>query len=533
MMTLSSLFSAVAQEGLSAVVAEGGGALANSVQESLRAALSFVGYCVQELVTRAFHGLLLLVIAILTWAARLIWHVLSTSLALVADALNLSDILDSASSSAAGAAASISAKASAATGFTREAPGRAMSAVQAHSLHICVAFGVILATRYLRRQVKAARALRDARRYIDPNAWLAIPLKRPLSTARLADLAPPGAHDARGRLAALDEERESMVRRAKGAREVGAREVDCREAMGRYVRHAMACKVMAVFSRAELEGGGVLLHWGDAWRWESEGIECASADWNFEIANALFNLAASLSQLALTQQVSGRYLTYQQAAFTLKTLSEMLAACGGWNASDLSADALRTLHALMLAQAQRCLYEQAVAQGLSKAVQECAAARCADAYAEAASFLQASSGAPFSSLSSEWADIPGRCAWCYDGLSQLHAASKDDSESRYGDAVARLAHAATQCGAAAHDAPAKVKAHFEELGSRASAEHVAAQRANDTVIFAEVPESLHSLRSPSRAKIGKAEPKAPPELEGSTADTLSRLLASPAGQASP
>ena len=105
--------------------------------------------------------------------------------------------------------------------------------------------------------------------------------------------------------------------------------------------------------------------WRDAFQ---KVVRMGEADMRYESAAVLFNLAAETSRAGIKQprqEDEGLKLAcnlFQQAAGILDLLISHTASAAWASRStvDLSPPALRTIHTLMLAQAQRCFYERAV-----------------------------------------------------------------------------------------------------------------------------------------------------------------------------
>jgi programmed cell death 6-interacting protein len=130
-----------------------------------------------------------------------------------------------------------------------------------------------------------------------------------------------------------------------------------------------------------------------AFRWHdtfNPKLSVAHPEWRYERAAVLFNLAASLSYLATLQdrgdpegmKLACKY--FQEAAGAIAEVRSVSKE-GAWvdYTPDMTNDFLRALEALMLAQAQKCFYEKAVADGRPHALIAKIAAECAALYAEA------------------------------------------------------------------------------------------------------------------------------------------------------
>jgi len=130
-----------------------------------------------------------------------------------------------------------------------------------------------------------------------------------------------------------------------------------------------------------------------SFRWHdtfSPKLSVAQPDWRYERAAVLFNLAASLSYLATLQdrgdpegmKLACKY--FQEAAGAIAEV-RCVSKEGAWveYTPDMTNDFLEALEALMLAQAQKCFYEKAVADGRPHALIAKLAAECAALYGDA------------------------------------------------------------------------------------------------------------------------------------------------------
>ena len=108
------------------------------------------------------------------------------------------------------------------------------------------------------------------------------------------------------------------------------------------------------------------------------------ADWAYERAAVLFNLAASLSMLATDEDrtepagLRAACHYFQQAA---GVVDEALCLCSAspWveRTADMTSDFLAALRALLLAQAQKCFFEKASAEKMSDSILAKISAECA------------------------------------------------------------------------------------------------------------------------------------------------------------
>jgi hypothetical protein len=135
----------------------------------------------------------------------------------------------------------------------------------------------------------------------------------------------------------------------------GAGVVDRRNLCGRYYTLAAAA---AACGLRRASSDLPRFAWTDAFTGHEQP---PNSSWGYELACALFNLAASLADLANGKPhwplCEDAFKLYQQAAFTLDKLAEVSQQEGPWHGcEDLSGDTVSILSCLMLAQAQKALY---------------------------------------------------------------------------------------------------------------------------------------------------------------------------------
>ena len=110
-----------------------------------------------------------------------------------------------------------------------------------------------------------------------------------------------------------------------------------------------------------------------------------------------------------------------------------------------AADSLSAPRAVLLAQAQRCIYEKARERGLSAATLETLAGETSALYAEAHGAVCAALAAPraalAASLAADWRCVPECGMLLYESLAQTHAAAAHAAAHEFGMQVARLRHA--------------------------------------------------------------------------------------------
>ena len=263
--------------------------------------------------------------------------------------------------------------------------------------------------------------------------------------------------------------------------------------------------------------GALHIHymWKDAFQPLRQQGEAALS---FERAATLFNLSATLSYGALVQNretVEGLRVAcqgYQHAAGVLEALEALVAAARwqGGASPDLSPRTLAALRKLMLAQAQRCFYEQAASKAGSAKV-------LAKLAAQVALFLEdvhAALAAPplKSHVDASWAAVVSWNLPYFRGLSQQHLAEGHGAAFEWGAQVARLDEAVrllTLAAKASNQASPAIRKVYIEALQTASRLRGEARADNDRMYFEEVV-ALTSLPPPEAYSIVK--PVLPPEL---------------------
>ena len=191
--------------------------------------------------------------------------------------------------------------------------------------------------------------------------------------------------------------------------------------------------------------------WRDAFKPYAKQVE---TQLSFERAALSFNLAAILSSQAVNEKrstsdgVRNAARLFQQAAGLLEEV-KVATTSHSWGNSctdDLSPNVLEALQTMMLAQAQRCFYERAVADGKSNKLLAKVAAGVAELYCDAVVLLR--SPELRQALDASWADV---CEWnlcTYEGLAAFHTADDHAAAFEYGSQVARLTLAAEKLNSA-------------------------------------------------------------------------------------
>jgi hypothetical protein len=307
----------------------------------------------------------------------------------------------------------------------------------------------------------------------------------------------------------------------------GAGVVDRRNLCGRYYTLAAAADAACGLRRASFDLPRFA--WTDAFTGHEQP---PTSSWGYELACALFNLAASLADLANAKPHQDAFKLYQQAAFTLDKLAEVSQQEGPWHGcEDLSGDTVSILSCLMLAQAQKALYLKKREDNAQPELLEKFAAECASMFEEASEQIRRTNKRPFRSFSSEWLVVIEANRLLLGGLAQQHAAKThrmhaDTDYERvheYGHQFARLAEGRRLTNAALEicrtHAPPIVHEHFGRL--HASVEMEFAKSYSEVVAvggcYAEYPvPSIHSLPPCKRVPAGgpgRAKPVPPEELE--------------------
>ena len=299
---------------------------------------------------------------------------------------------------------------------------------------------------------------------------------------------------------------ESIAKHRARAMREGTPIEDKREACINYFRLLGALEMR--FASSELR---INFIWRDAFQ---KVVRMGEADMRYESAAILFNLAAETSLAGITQPrqepegLKSACHLFQQAAGIIDLLISHTANTS-WAARstvDLSPPVLRTIHTLMLAQAQRCYYERAVLDAMSPKLLSRIAAQLALFYDEVGASLRT---APLlNHMPNSWSTI---CAWnhkLFQGLAHSHLAAVHATEYQYGAQVTRLKTAAAllkePCESSVKDAAlhATYKYHYEKVNQACNqAEH------DNNTIYCEREPTLNSLEQLApRAIVNPAPP---------------------------
>ena len=307
----------------------------------------------------------------------------------------------------------------------------------------------------------------------------------------------------------------------------GAGVVDRRNLCGRYYTLAAAADAACGLRRASSDLPRFA--WTDAFTGHEQP---PTSSWGYELACALFNLAASLADLANAKPHQDAFKLYQQAAFTLDKLAEVSQQEGPWHGcEDLSGDTVSILSCLMLAQAQKALYLKKREDNAQPELLEKFAAECASMFEEASEQIRRTNKRPFRSFSSEWLAVIEANRLLFGGLAQQHAAKTHrinadavfERVNEYGHQLARLAEGRRLTGAALETcrthAPPIVHDHFGRLHASVEKEYAEAYREHlpDGPYWEYEPPPIDSLppckRIPAGGNAGRAKPVPPEELE--------------------
>lgn len=261
------------------------------------------------------------------------------------------------------------------------------------------------------------------------------------------------------------------------------------------------------FRGSSLKELKLLFRWHDTF---NPKLSVAQPDWRFERAAVLFNIAASLSYLATLQdrgdpegmKLSCKY--FQEAAGAISEVRSVSREAA-WveYTPDMTNEFLQAIESLMLAQAQKCFYEKAVADGRPHALIAKLAAECAALYAEA--WLKLSTPVLQESIAGEWLAIVDWNRQLFDGVQNFYAASIHAAANEYGPQVSRLTHAVNKCAEAVNlcrKAAPELQAQFKAAHAMARDAHAKAKHDNDMVYFEKVP-PLATLPKLQRAAMVK------------------------------
>ena len=311
-----------------------------------------------------------------------------------------------------------------------------------------------------------------------------------------------------------------------------------------------------------LQGGGAelgqLFRWRDAWK---PRLKCEQKDLDFERACVRFNIAAAqcyLGRCARERGTQARGLSqardhFQQAAAYLDNVhATVKAAIWGlrprWAASsltpELSLDVLAALRELMLAQAQRVVYEKAISEGLSDSSTAKLASGASAMYAGALKALEKpevrehlnEEGGLFSKGDKSWLGRAESQQHAMAALAEEHSSREHAANFAYGEQVARLQRAVAAAAAAERVAAATLHASSPERKAvaesharlQAVAQHAAHENANIYLESVPPPASLAAIEAKRLVQPTPAPPPAAPRVaafEGLLPATLGARIA--------
>ena len=494
--------------------------------------------------------MLLLVASLITWSGSLLLQILSTLDTLA----ELTGARESAAAARAAATAATNAATDALNRFTARLIATLLAAVP-HLLGTLALFVTYLVWKRKRAaRLRAEYLAQQTRRYVTEDGWLTLRLKQPLEPyLPLSTLLLPPSENPDAQQKALLDEFDSLRERAYALSvptdgdEADGGVAERRQVLGRYcllAASAAASPPCSVYER--LAARGISFTWGDAWKWEGEYDARSPEEWEehastvttitkspisseglplhtecdatFEAACSAYNLGASLSSLSLHQNLDQRMASLQQAAGAIAAVADLVAASDwlGRATADLRQDALSSFTAVLLAQAQRCVYEKALERGLTPSSMEAIAAEASALYADAHKAVKTAIGDKDASLrdplAAEWCKVPECLSLLFEALAHSHAAQVHANNLEYGKQVARLAHAVKQVEAAQKKAPSHVQDYMETHKVSLTNTYERAVKDNDTIYFESVPKGVSSLPSLKRPQQKMVKPQAPTEL---------------------
>ena len=240
----------------------------------------------------------------------------------------------------------------------------------------------------------------------------------------------------------------------------------------------------------------------------------------FELVNILFNLAALYSQLACSLKGAPAVLKtacgyFCSAAGICKHLrTTVLPDLMAQIPEDMDHWTLETLEQLMLAQAQECVWQKAIHDGLSDVSIAKISAQLSDFYGTAAE-----TGAKSDSVSSEWIYHMRARHHHFAAAAQYRQSQDDLEKGRYGEEIARLRDC-VECAAEGLKESKRIKqqvvSDLETLRDRARQHLERALRDNDMIYLQTVP-AKSELKPVARFSMASAS--VPPEV----ADPLGSL----------
>jgi len=232
--------------------------------------------------------------------------------------------------------------------------------------------------------------------------------------------------------------------------------------------------------------------WYDTFRMS---VSAAFADWEYDRACTLFNVAASLSYMATSQDrgdpegMKAACNYFQQSAGTISAMREIVKDAA-WvdRTPDTTSEFLEALEALLLAQAQKCFFEKASAAAMKPVLIGKIAAECAALYEDAHARL----ATPMlrHHCAQEWLDVVEWNRKAFDGYQHYFAALVHAENHEYGAQVSRLTYATNRCAEAVtlcQKADKMLQEQFKRAHALAKEAYLKAKKDNDLVYNEKVP----------------------------------------------
>ncbi|GAM29306.1 hypothetical protein SAMD00019534_124820 [Acytostelium subglobosum LB1] len=234
----------------------------------------------------------------------------------------------------------------------------------------------------------------------------------------------------------------------------------------------------------------------------------------FERSSILFNYGSLLSQVAASVNrstvdgIKKACQTYQAAAGAFNTLREYVSMHSECCASpDFSADSLNMASALMLAQAQECVYEKAVADNLSDSIQSKLAIQVAEDFDTVHQLTNTNTLKNV--VDRYWTASCLTKVHIYRAIANYKVALGLESTSQFGEQVARLTYAVECINTTRQHLPKTAVGELKEFVDKISniiiKYYESAKKDNETIYHDIVP-PFHKLVPIEKKAIAKASP---------------------------
>ncbi|EFA77580.1 ALG-2 interacting protein X [Heterostelium album PN500] len=234
----------------------------------------------------------------------------------------------------------------------------------------------------------------------------------------------------------------------------------------------------------------------------------------YERGSVLFNYGSLLSQQAAGQNrstvdgIKKACQSFQAAAGVFNHLREYISLHSECCVSpDFTADSLDLLSTLMIAQAQECVYEKAVADNLSDSIQSKLAIQVSDYYD--AVYQLSNSNALKSVVDRYWSSVCYTKVFIYRAIANYKCAIGLEATAQFGEQVARLTAAVDNIGLARQNMPKTAIVEFREFLEKIAAiitkYYESSKKDNDTIYHDIVPQP-HKLAPIEKKSIAKAAP---------------------------